>query len=75
MKSRDFIDEFDMYSSKVPGFNFEGREKIGSPIGCSVSTLVLILTFSFSTLKFTHMVTNRHPKISNGLEHGVFDSN
>ena len=37
--------------------------------------LALITIISFSSLKFTYLVTNRDPKITNALQYGVFNSN
>ena len=36
---------------------------------------MLLATTSFSMLKFTHLVTNKDPKITNALQYGVFNDN
>jgi len=58
------MDEFDLYASQLPNFNFEGRKEIGSPVGIVLSVIVCVLVFTISLIKFTEMVSNRNPNIS-----------
>jgi len=69
------MDEFDLYASKVRGFNFEGREKIGSKLGCLCSALVILCTMTVSMIKFMDLVTNKNPKVTNALQYEKFDEN
>ena len=69
------IDSFDLYAKDIPGFNFEGRKKIGSLVGGFLSAIVFFLVLGISTIKFSHLMTNTNPRIANSLEHGVFLTN
>ena len=69
------MDEFDLYATQLPKFNFEGRKKIGSPVGIILSGIVFTLVFTVSLIKFTDMVSNRNPNISEMQEYNVFMNN
>ena len=75
MKVKTMMDEFDLYASKVRGFNFEGREKIGSKLGCLCSALVILCTMTVSMIKFMDLVTNKNPKVTNALQYEKFYEN
>ena len=64
-KTTQLMDYFDLYSQPVPGFNFEGRGKIGSCTGTLSSALVLSLLVFVSAIKFSHMMTGNSTNISN----------
>jgi len=67
------IDECDLYASKVKGFNFEGREKIGSKLGCFFSALVLLSTLTVTIIKFMDLVSNDNPTVTNAHEYDRFN--
>jgi hypothetical protein len=46
------LDSFDLYSSPLPVFNFEGRKKIGSVSGVFLSVIVFTLVLIISLVKF-----------------------
>jgi hypothetical protein len=51
-KQTEWMDSFDLYSIELPEFNFEGRKKIGSPVGVFISVIVFTLVLTITIIKF-----------------------
>ena len=52
-----FWDKFDMYGSPPPGFNIDGREKIGTSIGFLMTLVTTVFMLLFSVIKIQQFVT------------------
>jgi hypothetical protein len=50
-KLSKFFDKFDIYGADPPGFNIDGRNKIGTSIGFTCTVLTLIIMLLFSSIK------------------------
>ncbi len=61
-----------MFGLPIPGFNFEGRTKIGTRIGSLLSIAMLTTTFCIAVVKFVHMYGKHNPDIARFDQFGVF---
>jgi hypothetical protein len=74
-KQTEWMDSFDLYSMELPEFNFEGRKKIGSPVGVFISVIVNILVLTMATIKFIQLLeSNSKPIVSEITEYNDFIS-
>jgi hypothetical protein len=58
-----WMDGFDMFAASVPGFNFEGRKKVHSPIGVFLSLILSVMLCGIFALKFIVFITKVGPAI------------
>jgi hypothetical protein len=56
-----FFDRFDIFGVQMPQFTLEGKKRVGSCIGCTLSVFLLAFISTFTIVKFYFMVTGEHP--------------
>ena len=59
-----FLKKFDIFGRDIPSFNINGKNTIQTIPGVIVSILIGLLTLSFGTLKFEHLVRRKQPFIN-----------
>jgi hypothetical protein len=58
------FDRFDAFGSRLPQFNIEGTEKVGSLIGFILTILMSSLIFGFSLTRIKLFIVADRPDIS-----------
>ena len=74
MKTRSLINRYDLFSTRVFGFNIEGSQTVGSGLGFCCTLLVVTVTLMFGTLKMRHLIEGHNPNISYSEEHDKFET-
>ena len=74
MKTRDFINQNDLFATPVYGFNIAGNEKIGSFVGCIGTILVLTTTLLYGTIKMGHLIRGKNPAVAYFEEFNMFET-
>jgi len=64
-KSGNIFDRFDIFGTKLPGFNFENNPKVGSSIGGIFSIVMIVLVLGYATAKGRVCFQRSELKISN----------
>jgi hypothetical protein len=64
---------FDIFGAYIPTFNFEGRNKVGSPFGFAATCLFVLLLGSFAGFKISRFATGANPLISESMEIDFYD--
>ena len=64
MNLDNFIDQYDLFGKSVPQFRLQGKEKIGSIVGCFLSLLMTTLVLAYSSVRGFMLVTGDRPIIS-----------
>ena len=63
--------KLDLFQKPLPGFNVRGRSTIPSLAGVVCSISIMMLTFLYAGLKFTHLITKHNPNIATYVERNV----
>lgn len=58
-----WLDGWDLFAAQVKTFNFEGRQKVHSTMGCMVTLLVRGLLFCYASLMFQRLMVGSSPNI------------
>jgi hypothetical protein len=66
---------YDMFGARIPTFNFEGRNKVGSPTGLVATVFFVVLLGSFAGFKVSRLITGGNPLISESMEIDFYDEN
>jgi len=68
---RNWLDRFDFYSRDVNQFNLEGRSKVHSILGVSVTILAWVLVLVCLLVKGIEVATGSNPTVSVIFKDGV----
>ena len=71
---KETLFSYDIFATRVPEFNFEGRDKVGSIIGLCSTAVFLTIMIGFSSLKFKRFVDAENPLISEALDIDFYTS-
>jgi hypothetical protein len=70
MSIQNIKNRYDIFAYPVYGFNFEGKEKIGSWFGLFWTFIGFLMVMSFSSIKMIHLVEGKNPLITTSERHG-----
>lgn len=68
-----FLHKLDMFAEPMPSFNLEGKQKVRTYPGGLLSLFIFYLTFMFSVIKLSHLLSRHNPIVNTYLERDVFD--
>ena len=68
-----FLKNMDMFGKQVPQINMHRQTEVTTNMGGFTSLIIIIITFIFSSLKMSHLLTVKNPYINERVEHGAVE--
>ena len=62
-KTEKFFDRNDNFAASVKSFNFEGRQKIHTPIGVLLTVMMKVILYAYGVKMFYRLVTKDNPNV------------
>ena len=59
-----FFDRRDFFAQKVPSFNMEGQDRVGTSIGCIFSTIMAVCIIMYGGYKTLICFSRLNPNVS-----------
>ena len=67
-KTETFFDRWDTYGGSLPGFNIDGRTKLGTCIGMFATLLLYTVVIGFSIVSLVKLIGRENPLITKSVD-------
>ena len=64
MTTGEVFKKIDTFGSQLPSFNLKGNERVNTIVGGFFTLIIILLVFTYATLKFSNLITKPGPIIN-----------
>lgn len=70
----NFLAKFDLFGEPIPAFNVRGKDKVKTPPGGILSTIIITISLGFAIIKWFELMARSDPIINNNIVANHYDT-